>query len=185
MKTPRRPLLVGLTGGIGSGKSAALAEFARRGAATLSLDELAHEVSGLAPAERKALAAKVFSDPKALRRLERALHPPVLREMARRLARARGLTVVDVPLLFEKKLEDRFDVTLAVTAGLKTRLARLARRGTSPAEARRRMKAQLPAAEHRRRADLVIDNGGSRKDLTEKVRQYHAALQSIAVGGVK
>jgi dephospho-CoA kinase len=199
---PKR-FVVGLTGGIGTGKSSALAEFERCGAATVSLDQIAREQAKpgregfsavvrafgrgvLGPdgrIDRAALGGKVFRDPAALRKLERATHPAILREMKRLVAGMKGVVVVDVPLLFEKKLGGGFDATLLVDCPPAEQLRRVARRdGFSPAEARRRMKAQLPLAAKRRLADFTLDNDGTKDALRAKVRAAHAGL-ALLYGG--
>ncbi len=195
--------VLGLTGGIGSGKSAALAEFARLGASVVDADEIARAQArrggpgwrgvvrafgrGVLDArgelDRAALAARVFSDAAARRRLERAAHPPILRELSRRIARARGLVVADVPLLFEGGLERRFDATALVTCPLPERLRRVRRRdGISAADAARRARAQWPERRKRALADLRLDNGGSRAALRAKVRRLYAGLTLLHGG---
>lgn len=199
---PKR-FVAALTGGIGAGKSAVLAEFERRGAATVSLDRLAREQARPGRAghraivrafgrgildengavNRRALGEKVFRDPAALRRLERATHPLILREMDRLVSRLRGVVVVDVPLLFEKKLEDRFDATLLVACPEAERVRRVVRRdGLKAAEVRRRAAAQMPEAAQRRRADFTLENDGTPAALRAKVRALHAGL-SLLYGG--
>ncbi|MCX5795667.1 MAG: dephospho-CoA kinase [Elusimicrobia bacterium] len=199
-----RVLVVGLTGGIGSGKSEALRALRGLGAATLCLDEVAHRVlSKGGPAygpvrrafgaavlgpdgeiDRRALGRAVFADARRRRRLERLTHPVILREMRRTVrARRRGLLVVDAPLLFEAGLEREFDLTVVVAAGWRARLRRLRRRDGLPvSELRRRMTAQLPLAEKARRADVVIGNDGTRGQLRRTVREYHRAFELIYGG---
>lgn len=193
---PKR-FVAGLTGGIGTGKSSALEEFERLGAATLSLDRIAREQAkpgraahraivrafgrGVLDADgavdRRALGAKVFSRPAARRKLERATHPLILREMNRLLARMKGVVVVDVPLLFEVGLKDRFDATVLVACRPAAQLARVRRRdGLGAAEARRRIAAQWPLARKRALADYTLDNDGTRAGLRAKVRAAHAGL---------
>jgi len=202
MKKPKR-FVVGLTGGIGTGKSTVLAEFERLGASTVSLDQIAREqakpgregfkaiVKAFGPGvvgvdgvlDRRALGELVFRDRTALRRLDEAAHPSILREMERLIANLKGVVVVDVPLLFEKGLQDRFDATLAVLCAPAAQARRVARRdGLSPAEARLRMKAQWPLAEKRRLADVALDNDGTPAALRAKVRAVHAGLDLLYGG---
>lgn len=195
--------VVGLTGGIGTGKSSALAEFSRRGASVVSLDEIARaqarpggagwkaivrafgrgvldESGGV---DRRALGARVFRDAEARRRLERATHPAILREMDKRTARLSGVVVVDVPLLFEKGLERRFDATALVACRPAEQLRRVRRRDRlSAAAATRRIRAQWPLRRKRALADITLDNDGSRKALNTRVRRLHAGL-SLLYGG--
>lgn len=200
----RRRLTVGLTGGIGSGKSETLEIFARAGAETVSLDRIAHELSkkgkplykvlvkafgreildAAGRIDRRTLGERVFNVPALRRRLEAATHPVIRREWRRRLATAkRKVVVVDVPLLFEGKRQKDFDVTILVTAPRSRRISRVRRRdGLKNSQILKRMRAQMPDVEKRRLADVVIRNDGSLKDLARKVREYQNALQLIAGG---
>ena len=198
-----KSFVVGLTGGIGTGKSSALAEFERAGAATVSLDQIAHEQAkpgregykaivrafgkGVLGAEgridRRALGEKVFKSPAALRKLERATHPIILREMERLVDSMKGVVVVDVPLLFEKKLQNKFDATVLVSCRPAAQLRRVVKRdGLTAAEARRRVKAQLPLAAKRRLSDYTIDNDKDLSMLRTKVSAAHAGL-ALLYGG--
>lgn len=194
-----RPLTLALTGGLASGKSTALAEFARLGARTVSCDAIVHGLlegraghravarafgkAALARdgrVDRAALARLVFRSPARRKRLEGLLHPRVLAEVSRRLPKS-GVAVIDVPLLFEAGAERRFDLTASVDAGgARRQLERAARRGMTRADARARMRAQLPAAEKARRADIVIDNSDGRTRLRVQVRRIFQALELIA-----
>lgn len=201
MRPPR--FVVGLTGGIATGKSTALAEFARRGAAVVSLDGIAHEQARPGGAAHRAIVRDfgtcvlkrdgtidraflgriVFADAAARRGLEKATHPLILREMERRVRRARGVVVVDVPLLFEKKLQGRFDATLLVACPPGQQARRLARRdGLPPAEVRRRLAAQWPLSRKRALADAVIENDSTPAALRAKVRAWHAGLTLLHGG---
>lgn len=202
MRRPAR-FVVGLTGGIGSGKSTALAEFARRGAAVVSLDAIAREQARPGgPAhraivrdfgtrvlkrdgtiDRGLLGRVVFSDAAARRGLERATHPLILKEMDRRVRRARGVVVVDAPLLFEKRLQARFDATLLVACRPAEQARRVARRdGLPPAEVRRRLAAQWPMSRKRALADAVIENDSTPAALRAQVRAWHAGLTLLHGG---
>ena len=202
-KTKPERFVVGLTGGLGAGKSAALAEFERLGAATVCLDRIAREQArpgragwtaivrafgrGVLDADgridRRALGARVFRRPAERRRLERATDPPILRKMKSLVSRLKGVVVVDAPLLFEAGLEKHFDATVLVDCPEAERVRRVVRRdGLSAAEARRRMAAQWPAARKRAKADLTLENDGSRNDLKSRVRAAHAGL-SLLYGG--
>jgi len=200
----RGRFVVGLTGGIGTGKSSVLAEFERLGAATISLDQLAREQarpgrdgwSAIVCAfgrgildrsgriDRRALGIVVFRDPAARRRLERATHPLILKEMTRLISRLTGLVVVDVPLLFEKGLERHFDVTVLVSCRVSTQARRVIRRdGMSAAEVRRRMSAQWPTARKKALADFTISNDGTLAQLRAGVKSLHAVL-TLFYGGM-
>ncbi len=190
-------LRVGLTGGIGSGKSAVAASFAELGATVIDADALAREVvapgsAGLReigvlwPAaigaggvlDRAALAAVVFADETARARLNAITHPRV-RERAAELERDApdGLVVHVVPLLFEGDFWRACDKTVVVFAPAEARVARVvARDATEPAAVERRMAAQIDPDVARARADYVIENDGDLADLRERSAQVHAAL---------
>ena len=123
--------------------------------------------------DRRALGALVFADADARERLNRLLHPAVIRRMrawaqdVRREGR-RGVAVI--PLLFEAGMEKGWDAVVCVASGEKTALERLARRGLSPAEARARIASQWPVREKMARADRVIENNGSLAELEKACR---------------
>jgi dephospho-CoA kinase len=192
---------VGLTGGIGSGKSAALEAFARAGAAVVSADSVVHDLSkpgraayraivrafgkGVLVADgsldRGGLGEKVFRSAAMRRRLERIVHPLVRKEVRRRVrASKKAVVVVDVPLLFENGLEGEYDLTVTVSAPRATRLKRVMRRdGLTKSAVERRMRAQLPAKEKETRADVVLRNDGSLTSLRRSVREYQRAFNLI------
>ena len=181
---------IGLTGGIGAGKSEALAAFERLGAATLSTDRVTHELLGdeevrealiehwgreIAPngeVDRERVAAIVFQDPEELRWLESVLHPRVgvhVLDWRNRLDPEIEVAVVEVPLLFEAAMEDAFDATVAVVADDAVRERRLRERGQ--AGLGRREERQLPQAEKEQRADHVIRNDGTIEELEDGVKR--------------
>lgn len=179
---------VGLTGAIAAGKTEALRAFARAGAATLSADEVVHDllscdsvVSTLAGrwgeavvrdgrVDRDGVAALVFEQPEELAWLEATLHPLVgERVIAWRagLPADTRLAVVEVPLLFETELEEMFDATVTVVADDRMRERRAGARGTGALEGR--ADRQLSQEEKARRSDHVIHNDGSLADLEAEV----------------
>jgi dephospho-CoA kinase len=196
-----RPLAVAVTGGIGAGKSEALAAFARRGAAVASADELVHRLlsrdrevqaevleafgvelrSGSAD-ERARLAEAVFGDPERLERLERLLHPRVRREQRAWLEELRAqpsppaLAVVEIPLLFETGAESRFDAVVAITAPKELRARR--KQLTRLEERERRL---LPDEEKLRRADFAYVNDGTPAELDAFVGDVMARLEERLV----
>ena len=202
MPKVNRRVVLGLTGGYGSGKSFVSSVFRSLGARVVDADVLAH--AALAPGlpaasrvarafgpdvldtggriDRKRLAAKVFKDPAARRRLERIVHPEVIRAL-RAAARGhrRGLLVLDVPLLFEARLRKLGGATAVIWAPDAVRLRRLARRGVTPADYRRRVRAQWPLRRKKALADHVIDNSGSRKATRRRVRRLFAELTRPSV----
>ena len=168
----RPPVAVAITGGIGAGKSEALAAFARHGAATLSADAVVHRLISRDPEVRAALEARfgttdrgeigrvVFADPAELAWLEQLLHPRVRAETDAWLAAVDGrLAAVEIPLLYETAGEGRFDKVVVVTAPEDVRR----RRSTAATEARERR--LLPDVEKVRRADYAYVNDGSLEDL--------------------
>ena len=189
---------LGLTGSIGSGKSTVAALLRARGLTVLDADVVAREVSArpdtlaevarqLGPQyvtpqglNRPALAALVFADAAAREVLNAIVHPRVRARMAELEAQAAGEWVVqDIPLLFENGLEAGLDATLLVDAPLETRVARVMRRdGLTREQVLARDAAQLPASEKRRRASVVLDNGGGLEALEA---QLDAALLQLGV----
>jgi dephospho-CoA kinase len=181
---------VGLTGGIGAGKSEALAAFERLGAATLSTDRVAHDLlddeevrpalidrwgEEIAPdgsIDREMVGEIVFNDREQLAWLESVTHPRVgahVLEWQRSLDPAVEIAVVEVPLLFEAAMEDAFDATVAVVAADELRDARLRERGQGGHE--RREARQLDQEEKARRADHVIRNDASLQELESEVKR--------------
>jgi len=200
----RRPLRIGLTGGIGSGKSMVAQRLRDLGAAVVDADAIAREATAPgAPAyaaivgafgqsvlcrdgslDRKALAARVFADEAARRQLNALTHPHIRQRMAEEGARLAatpgvGVVVFDIPLLLETT--DGSDLGLegvvVVTAADAVRIARLtARDGLTPRDARQRLDAQMPLAQKVARADWVIDNNGSAEQTREQVLKLWEAL---------
>ncbi|WP_433550785.1 dephospho-CoA kinase [Micromonospora zamorensis] len=185
-------LRVGLTGGIGSGKSAVAARLVERGAVLIDADQVAREVvapgtEGLAEIvgafsdavldddgalDRVALGAVVFADEKARRRLESITHPRVRARTAELAAAAApdAIVVNDVPLLVEVGLAPTYHLVIVVQTAVTTRLERLARdRGMDRAEAERRIAAQADDARRRAAADVVLTNDGGLADLHDAV----------------
>ena len=195
-------LLAGLTGGIATGKSTVSAMFAHLGCKVIDADLLAREaVAPGQPAfaaivaefgrevvqddgylDRKRLGSIVFADPERRKRLEAIVHPAV-RARQERLLRAleeeqfQGVVIWDVPLLFEVGAAAGMDRVIVVVVDEAIQLERLrARDWTSEADARARIRSQMPVAEKARRAHYVIDNSRSRADTEAQVRQVHRAL---------
>jgi dephospho-CoA kinase len=197
-------LRVGLTGGIGSGKSEVARRLAAYGALLVDADLLAREVvapgtPGLAAVvaqfgaevltadgslDRELLAARVFADEAARGRLNAIVHPLVRAETEKRFAAAPADAVVvnEVPLLVESGLLASYDVIVAVEAPLELRLARLARRGVSEAAATARIAAQASDDERRARADVVIVNDGTVEELDRQVARLWLGLACRAAG---
>ncbi|WP_371482331.1 dephospho-CoA kinase [Kitasatospora sp. NBC_00315] len=190
---------IGLTGGIGAGKSAVSGLFASYGAVVVDSDLIAREVvapgtEGLAAVvaefgpevlvadgslDRPALGALVFGDPGRLRALNAIVHPLVRARSAELESAAEPGTVVvhDVPLLAENGLAPLYDLVVVVDASDETRLDRLVRlRGMAEAEARARMAAQATREARLAVADIVIDNSGPLDALAPQVRRVWDGL---------
>jgi dephospho-CoA kinase len=193
--------LIGLTGGIGAGKSETLAAFERLGAATLSTDRVTHElldddqvraalierwgpqVARGEGVDRNRVGEIVFSDPGELAFLEGVLHPRVgvhVLDWRQNLGADVEVAVVEVPLLFEAAMEGAFDATVAVVAGDQIREARLRERGQPGLEGREGR--QLNQGEKERRADHVIRNEGSIEELESKVSELIDQIKSETAG---
>lgn len=193
--------LIGLTGGIATGKSTVAAELGRHGATVIDADAAAREVvepgqpaleeiaarfsreviTADGRLDRARLGSIVFADPEARRDLERITHPRVRDLMQRRIAAALAadadLIVAEVPLLFETKSEGLYEGVMVVYAPPAVQLERLlARDGVDTAAARQRLTAQIPIDEKRERATWVIDNSGSVDATREQVTRWWDAL---------
>lgn len=191
--------VVGLTGGIGSGKSTVAGLLAERGAVVVDADEVAREVvepgqpaferlverfgrSIVGPdgrLDRPALAAIAFDDERARTDLNAITHPAVGDEVTRRVAAAPGdaTVVLDVPLLVEVGRSRVYEMVLVVEAPAEVRLARLEARGVARADAEARMAVQATDEQRRAAADVVIDNGGTLAVLEDRVDAAWAEIQ--------
>lgn len=183
-------LRVGVTGGIGSGKSTLSSLLRARGAHVIDADQLAREVlapgsPGLAEViahfgpdllrsgqlDRAALAAVVFADPTALEILERITHPRVrarFEEEVRALP-SDAVVVHEVPLLAEKSLEDQYHLVIGLTVDDHVRRQRLMERGMDAGEIERRMAHQFSDSERARHCDVIITNDGDQADLADAI----------------
>ena len=197
-------LRIGLTGGIGSGKSTVSRLLAERGAVIVDADVIAREVvdpgtPGLAAVvdafgsavlaadgslERPALAAVVFGDPEARRRLDAIVHPLVRARATEVAATAPPDAVVvhDVPLLVETGQAAAYDLMLVVEADPDTRVARLVQRGLTAEDARARMAAQATDEQRRAVADVVLDNSGTQEELEAQVDRFWNERVAPALG---
>lgn len=184
-------LVIGLTGGIASGKSTALAFFAQNGADTLSADDLVRELLQV-PAVQKQLeewfgshdaaevASRVFSDEAARKKLEDFLHPQVHGLAVKRIhASDKPFIVFEVPLLFEAGWDKLTDLNVLIVGNPETLDERLKERNISREEYDRRAAAQMPDHEKARRANVLFFNGGPKEDLGLKVQRLCQALGYI------
>jgi len=193
--------LVGLTGGIGSGKSTVASMLAEMGATVVDADQLARDavapgthgfdavvalfgddiVDASGELDRARVAAIVFSDEDMRRALESIVHPEVARRTADVLDAHRDsedVVVWDTPLLLEGGLSEACDVVIVVRADPKLRVQRLVERGMAAGDARARMAAQMPPDQQAALADEVIDNDGDRAALAEQVEALWRDLSS-------
>lgn len=198
--------VIGLTGGIGMGKSTAASAFRRAAIPVFDADAAVHRLQapgGLALAaigagfpgtvgidargrrvlDRDALRRRVLADPAALRRLEAIVHPMVRRDEQKFLARARRagarLAVLDVPLLLETGGERRVDRVVVVSAPAAVQIARVRRRGKlNTAQIVAMLTRQMPDREKRRRADVVVRTGLSRHHALLAIRRLILDLRS-------
>ncbi len=200
-----RTLVVGLTGGIGSGKSTVARMLEAHGARIVDADRIAREV--VAPGsealeairarfgqgvfdldgnlDRPALGALVFADPAARRDLEAITHPRIGAVAARETeaARAAGVPVVvyEAALIVENRLYEGLDALIVVASAPKTQVERVVERdGLSEDEAHRRLAAQLPLAEKVKVADYVVDNDGTLEETRSQVDAIWRELTSDA-----
>lgn len=194
-------LRVGLTGGIGSGKSTVASLLAERGATVVDADAIAREI--VAPGEpalvalvgefgprilredgtldRGELAALAFSDPEATARLNAIMHPAIRAESARRIAAsgADAIVVHDMPLLLETGQQDLVDLVVVVDVPEETQVERaVGQRGMTEEDVRRRMAAQASRSDRLGAADVVIDNSGSREHTEQQVDRLWTMLES-------
>ncbi len=202
-------LLVGVTGGIASGKSVVAARFAEHGAVVVDADAIAREVvepgtpalariaeefgSALigddGSLDRQALGAIVFADPAKLAILNGITHPAVLELSQRRFAEAAAadpdaVVVYDVPLLSEARSKAEFDVVVVVSAPEEIRIERMvSRRGMSREEAERRIRSQVSDEDRRALADYIIESGGTLDETLAQADDVWAELHQRAVGG--
>ncbi|MBW2309618.1 MAG: dephospho-CoA kinase [Deltaproteobacteria bacterium] len=199
-------LMVGLTGGIGSGKSAVARMFKDEGAYVIDLDELARRVvepdkpawrdvvayfgTGILNPDRtvnrSALAEIVFSDPKSRKALEEVTHPRIFEEQDALLKSIkdkgpRSVVVIEIPLLFELSFQKKFDKIILVYVSRDAQIRRSRERdGISEEEVDQRLGAQIPIDEKRVLSDYVIDNEGSLDNTRDQVRAVMRDLRKLA-----
>jgi dephospho-CoA kinase len=192
-------LIVGLTGGIGSGKTTVAALLAQKGAVVIDTDVIAREIVAtpgplldavrqefgdvvIGPdgrLDRPALARVIFNDESKRNKLNALMHPAILKRVLSGIsaAPAGSVVVVVVPLLFEARFEVNCDRVVAVVAPPELRRQRIAERdGLSGTEIEARMRAQLPESEYEKRADIVVRNEGN---LTALGREVDKAWEKI------
>jgi dephospho-CoA kinase len=200
--------LVGLTGGIASGKSTVAAILRRLGAAVVDADELAREVvqpgqvawqeivEAFGPGvlqedsslDRPKLRKIVFDDPQARTKLEAMIHPRVRALADKKIrgldAAGQNVVVYEVPLLFEVRLHETLRPVILVACDPQTQTERIMRRDrVSRADAQKTIAAQMSLEEKRKLADYVIENNGSLEELDTQVRELWEKLTQTENGG--
>lgn len=198
-------MLIGLTGGVATGKSTVAKMFGQCGAVVIDADQLARDVvqpgkpawrdivhtfgTGILNPDRTinrpALGSLIFSHPRKRRQLEHIIHPRVAREQQRLTRQAAridpsAVVIYDVPLLFEAGVDTRVDKIVVVTADRETQIARLSKRnGLSRSEALRRIRSQMPMNQKCRLADFVLDGTKDTRRLIQDVAKICKDLRSL------
>ena len=172
------PLIVGLTGSLGTGKTTVAGMFRRLGAYVIDADRIVHGI--LDKAARKKIASFVFDDRKSIQKLCGLIHPFVKEEIAREIRKnkAKKIIVIDAPLLFESGLHKKCQATVVVKASLNKQIERGCKKlHICKNEAVKRIRFQMPLREKISMADFVIDNNGTRQKTWRQVKQVWHALQ--------
>lgn len=193
--------VIGLTGGIGSGKSLAAQFFAELGALVIDADQLARDVISRGTEgfdeivtyfgdsilsngdiDRRALGEIVFNDKQALAVLEGIIHPRVAAEFDEAVQSLSGdqVLVYEIPLLFEKNAADRFDLVITVEADTELRIARLRAKGLHISDIQSRIAAQASREDRVSIADFVLENSGSEDDLLRQVENIWDGLSTAS-----
>ncbi|GFR38064.1 dephospho-CoA kinase [Insulibacter thermoxylanivorax] len=191
-------MIIGLTGGIASGKSTVSRMLEERGAIIVDADRISREI--VMPGspvlqtiaeefgadliredgtlDRKLLGAMIFADEHKRLRLNKIMHPPIRAEMQRRISEFESrhperLIVADIPLLYESNLQHMFPEVMVVYVPMSLQLERLMKRdGLTEKEAMARIRAQMPIEDKRRLADIVIDNSQDLEATAEQLDQF-------------
>ncbi len=180
---------IGLTGGIGCGKSTALEYFRQAGAMVIETDAVVRQHLSSDPevigairsafgeavidahgrVDREALAGRVFNSSEALALLESIVHPRVRDNWTHALGKNHPVLIVEIPLLFEKDLQGQFSTTICLSSDPEVQKVRLLARGMSESQIQYRKDRQLSLEEKMQRADIIIHNNGSLEHLKEQV----------------
>ncbi len=192
-----RRLVVGLTGGLASGKSTAAEMFSALGAKIIDADKIAHdilvddarikkavidlfgeEITQNGEIHRKKLAEKVFNNKKNLEMLCNLLHPEIISKIKNQIERnVENIVIVDAPLLIESNLADSMDVVIVVARGEEKQIENAARRGISRREAESILQNQISILEKIRSADYVIENNENLCDMKKGVDEIWKKLK--------
>ncbi|MBU4376132.1 MAG: dephospho-CoA kinase [Candidatus Omnitrophica bacterium] len=203
-KKAKRPLIIGITGGMGTGKTSVAAMFKKFGALVLDADKIAHYdmekgknmyemiikefgkdiLLRSGQIERRKLAAVVFKDRIALDRLCAIVHPVVIRHVNEYIKKATKkpeipAVIIDAPLLLEAGMHSMLDALIVVKASVRTQIERTGKKtGQSPAEIKRRMRNQIPLRKKLILADYIIDNEGSKRNMRKIVSKIWKEIKS-------
>ncbi|MBN2090223.1 dephospho-CoA kinase [candidate division KSB1 bacterium] len=195
-------LVVGLTGGIGTGKSEVSRKFAESGAFVLNADQMAHQITNTnqqviqaikdnfgseyyllsGKLDRKKLGQLVFSNPGALKTLNQIIHPYLAQKIRNEIQNYRKkpefpVLIIEMAILFELKMEKNFDLVIVVTAPMSSIIKRLKKRDNlSQKEIVDRLHAQLPQHHKEKQADILIQNNSDLKNLDQQVKQIWTEL---------
>jgi dephospho-CoA kinase len=208
MPSDRDFLLIGITGGIGGGKSAVCAGFEQLGRVVLSADALAREIMDRDPPvkkkithllgdgaytgegilDRRLVASRVFSEPNVKKRLDAIVHPVVFQEIDKRIAglkpeARRPYLIIEAALIYESGLDRSLDYIIVVQAEEETRIRRVMLRDKCTREdVVRRIAAQMSPDEKARKADFVIRNDSDTPNIVSKIQFIDTLLKQMAVG---
>ena len=203
----RQPVLIGLTGGPGVGKSEVANYLSQAGAMVINADKIGHEIllynkaiksklikllskeiiAADGSLDRKAIGARVFADPELMLGFNAIIHPALLKELKSRLMKASkspkyNMIVVDAALIFEWGIASWFDLLLVVNAKRDVRLARMTKSGLSRNQAIKRIASQIPQRDKRALADYVIENNLTKNRLKKSVRSFIANVETWRIG---
>ena len=185
--------IIGLTGGIATGKTTYTILFKSLGAQTICCDEIAHRslrkntrvykniirifgrkiLDKERRIDRQTLGTIIFKNKKKRSELEKIIHPYVFEKLNSAIRKARGILIIDVPLLFETGFEKEVDTTMLIWCSRAQQIARLMKRdGLTREKAIKRIKVQMPLAQKKSKADYVIDNTDLEKGVKQAIRVW-------------
>jgi len=188
-KNRKKGIVLGLTGGISTGKTSVLNEFKKHGIKTISCDEISKKIYKWTNVQkrikklfrtlnRKKIAEIIFSDIKKRKLLEKILHPEIIKELKKQIKLLPTsnfrlpAVIVDVPLLFEVDISEMFEKIIVVYCPENIQIRRLANRDKiSDADAKKRIRSQMPMSEKINRADYVVNNSGNFADTKKEIKK--------------
>jgi dephospho-CoA kinase len=197
----KKKIKIGVTGGIGSGKSTFCKFLQEEGVEVIYADQLSKELLDNdmnvkkkvekafgkeaykeGKADKKYLAEKVFSDPEKLERLNNILHPVVIKKIFERMEKSEGIIAVEAALIYEADMEEMFDYVILVTANDEVKIERGVKGGRfTKEEFYRRSENQIKDEEKMKRADFIFINEGEEKDLKDKVKLLMIVLTGLGI----